>query len=126
MWFLLWNKMKWERAAHFSPGTPKSLSISESKQCPRMLTWTQGPAQTLTSCMRAWVCHSPSLGLNFFIYGTKELVYISGPQPFWHQGQVSSPGDGSGGNASDGERWGGQTRLHLLTRCSPPAVQPGS
>ena len=45
----------------------------------------------------------------------KVLLYRSGPQPFWHQGLVSwktifpwtsvGTGDGSGGNASDGERW---------------------
>ena len=32
-------------------------------------------------------------------------------------------GDGSGGNASDGEQ---QMKLRLLARCSPPAVRPGS
>ena len=32
-------------------------------------------------------------------------------------------GDGSRGNVSDGER---QMKLPRLTRCSPPAVRPGS
>ena len=32
-------------------------------------------------------------------------------------------GDGSGGNASDGER---QMKLRWLARHSPPAVRPGS
>ena len=42
-------------------------------------------------------------------------------------------GDGSGGNTSDGERWGAtgsdgerQMRLRSLARRSPPAVWPGS
>ena len=59
----------------------------------------------------------------------------SGPQPFWHQGPVSwktifprtGKGgrwrNGSGGNASDGER---QMKLHSLASLSPPAVQPKS
>ena len=58
--------------------------------------------------------------------------YLNGPQPFWHQGplswktifpQTGGREDGSGGNASAGER---QMKLHSLTRCSPPAVLPGS
>ena len=37
--------------------------------------------------------------------------------------EVGVGGDGSGGNASDGER---QMKLLSLACCSPPAVQPGS
>ena len=35
-------------------------------------------------------------------------------------------GDGSGGNASDGEPQMRQMKLGSLTRCTPPAVRPGS
>ena len=56
-------------------------------------------------------------------WGPGEL-HGSGPQPFWHQGPVSwktifprtgaaGVGDGSGGNASDGERY---TKLCLLCK----------
>ena len=48
----------------------------------------------------------------FKCIGIKYIPYISGPQPFWHQGPVSwkaifprKLGEGSGGNASDEERW---------------------
>ena len=49
-------------------------------------------------------------------------MYISGPQPFWHQGPVSwktifpqpgGGGDGSGGDARDGERWGAADEASL-------------
>ena len=38
---------------------------------------------------------------------------------------VGVGGDGSGGNASDGERWGAADEASLARR-SPPAVRPGS
>ena len=38
-------------------------------------------------------------------------------------GSGGNVSDGSGGPVSDGER---QMKLHSLTRCSPPAVWPGS
>ena len=64
-------------------------------------------------------------------YLTWGTIYISGPQPFWHQGPVSWKtifprnrgwgGDGSGGNASDGEWWGAADEASLtrspLTSC---------
>ena len=60
------------------------------------------------------------------------MGYASGPQPFWHWGQVlwktvfprtgaGGGGDGSGGNASSGERWGAADEASLasplLTTC---------
>ena len=59
------------------------------------------------------------------------MIYTSGPQPFWHQGldswkiifprMVGGGGDGSDGNASDGERWGAAHEASLaslpLTSC---------
>ena len=63
-----------------------------------------------------------------------DITYISSPQPFWHQGPVlwqtvfpqpggGGVGEGSGGNASDGEWWGvtgeaSLTRLPLTSFCA--------
>ena len=57
-------------------------------------------------------------------------MYISGPQPFWHQGLVSRKTvfprtrvwgwggeDGSSSNVSDGERWGAADEALLV--CLP-------
>ena len=69
-------------------------------------------------------------------FGDRRVVYTSGPQPFWQQGPVSRktifPGTGVGvgmvqavmrAMGNDGER---EVKLHSLTRCSPPAMRPGS
>ena len=52
------------------------------------------------------------------LFGTRDR--FRGRQ-FFHRGVVA--GDGSGGNASDGER---QVKLLSLARRSPPAVRPAS
>ena len=58
------------------------------------------------------------------------MLYISGPQPFWHQGPVSwktifpqTGGGGVGGDGSSGDGWW-QMKTRSLARRSPPAVQP--
>ena len=72
------------------------------------------------------------LPLNMMlVVGFSDILYQQGPQPFctrdWFHGRQvfhrPGLGDGSGGNASNGER---QMKLHSLARRSPPAVRPGS
>ena len=80
-----------------------------------------------------------------FKFPTFPTLWCNGPQPFWHQGPVSwktffplawmrvGVGNGSGGDVSDGERWGAAdeallARLpaaHLLL-CGPLLTAPGS
>ena len=66
------------------------------------------------------------------------VLYVNSPQPLWHQGPVSWKtifpwnrgggrwGDGSGGNASNGEQWGAADEAFSLAHRSPPAVWPRS
>ena len=77
----------------------------------------------------AWVNTIKQFLKELYQFTLLSAMCNSGPQPFWHQGLVSWKtifpqmvgdggwGDGSGSNASDGERWGAVDEA--LVACPP-------
>ena len=86
------------------------------------LTWLLCPGLQLSCCQVISIIFC-FLSINVVVpnlLGTRDRFH--GIQIF-HGSGVEGEEDGSGGNASDGER---QMKLQSLAQCSPPAVRSGS